>query len=96
MIIKKIKKKIISKLQPIFLKINDNSQYHNHIKNNNNDIKNLITHLEIIIVSNFFIKKSLITRHRLIYHIIGKKINSIHSVSLNTYTVSEWEKIQNI
>ncbi|QJC38140.1 BolA/IbaG family iron-sulfur metabolism protein [Enterobacteriaceae endosymbiont of Donacia marginata] len=92
MIIKKIKKKIISKLQPIYLKINDNSQYHNHI---NNNIKNLITHLEIIIVSNVFNKTTLITRHRLIYHILGKKINNIHSLSLNTYTLSEWEKFQN-
>lgn len=95
MIIKKIKKKIISKLQPIYLKINDNSQYHDHLKNNNN-IKNLITHLEIIIVSNLFINKSLITRHRLIYYIIGKIINNIHSLSLNTYTLSEWEKLKNI
>ncbi|QJC37741.1 BolA/IbaG family iron-sulfur metabolism protein [Enterobacteriaceae endosymbiont of Donacia bicoloricornis] len=95
MIVKKIKKKIISNLQPIYLKINDNSKYHNHT-NDNNNIKNLITHLEIIIVSNFFIKKSLITRHKLIYHIIGKKINNIHSLSLNTYTLSEWQKIQNI
>ncbi|QJC37328.1 BolA/IbaG family iron-sulfur metabolism protein [Enterobacteriaceae endosymbiont of Donacia thalassina] len=93
MILKKIKKKIISKLQPIYLKINDNSQHHNnHIDN----IINLITHIEIIIVSNLFMNKSLITRHRLIYHIIGNKINNIHSLSLHTYTLSEWEKFKNI
>ncbi|QJC35697.1 BolA family protein [Enterobacteriaceae endosymbiont of Donacia sparganii] len=86
MIIKKIKSRITSKLQPIFLKINDISHDHD------NKITNLITHLEIIIVSNIFIKKSLITRHRIIYHIIGNKLNNIHSFSLNTYTLNEWEK----
>ncbi|QJC32882.1 BolA/IbaG family iron-sulfur metabolism protein [Enterobacteriaceae endosymbiont of Donacia semicuprea] len=88
MIIKKIKNKIKSKLEPIYLKINNNS--HNH----NNHISNLITHLEIIIVSNFFIKKKLISRHRLIYHIIGDILKDIHSLSLYTYTSVEWEKIK--
>ncbi|QJC34106.1 BolA/IbaG family iron-sulfur metabolism protein [Enterobacteriaceae endosymbiont of Donacia cinerea] len=90
MIIEKIKNKIISKLQPIYLKINDTSKKHNHV---NNNINNLITHLEIIIVSNLFTNKSLITRHRLIYHIIGNKFKNIHSLSLNTYTLPEWKKI---
>ncbi|QJC36919.1 BolA/IbaG family iron-sulfur metabolism protein [Enterobacteriaceae endosymbiont of Donacia vulgaris] len=93
MIIKKIENKIISKLQPIYFKIHDTSQDHDYQNNKNNS---LITHLEIIIVSNLFINKSLITRHRLIYHIIGNKFKNIHSLSLNTYTLSEWKKLKNI
>ncbi|QJC36508.1 BolA/IbaG family iron-sulfur metabolism protein [Enterobacteriaceae endosymbiont of Donacia simplex] len=91
MIIKRIENKIISKLKPIYLKINNTSQNHDNKKNNF-----LITHLEIIIVSNLFNNKSLITRHRLIYHIIGNKFKNIHSLSLNTYTLSEWKKFKNI
>ncbi|WP_169767652.1 BolA/IbaG family iron-sulfur metabolism protein [Enterobacteriaceae endosymbiont of Donacia proxima] len=85
MIIKNIKNEIIFRLQPVYFKINDNNQ---------SKKEKMINHLEIIIVSNNFIKQSLITRHKLIYHIIGNKINNIHSLSLYTYTLSEWEKIK--
>ncbi|QJC34510.1 BolA/IbaG family iron-sulfur metabolism protein [Enterobacteriaceae endosymbiont of Donacia crassipes] len=85
MIIKSIKNEIILQLQPIYFKINDNNQ---------SKIEKIINHLEIIIVSDNFIKQSLITRHKLIYHIIGNRINNIHSLSLYTYTLSEWQKIK--
>ncbi|QJC33696.1 BolA/IbaG family iron-sulfur metabolism protein [Enterobacteriaceae endosymbiont of Donacia provostii] len=85
MIIKNIKNKIISQLKPIYLKINDN----NHLKKDE-----IINYLEITVVSDYFIQKSLITRHKLIYQIIGNKINKIHSLSLYTYTLSEWKKIK--
>ncbi|QJC32078.1 BolA/IbaG family iron-sulfur metabolism protein [Enterobacteriaceae endosymbiont of Donacia versicolorea] len=88
MIIEKIKNKIKCKLNPIYLKINNNS--------NNNDVTDLITHLEIIIVSDFFIKKKLIDRHRLIYHIIKDILKNIHSLSLYTYTLNEWKNNKNI
>ncbi|QJC36099.1 BolA/IbaG family iron-sulfur metabolism protein [Enterobacteriaceae endosymbiont of Donacia cincticornis] len=85
MIIEKIKNKIIFQLKPIYLKIKDN---------NLSKKKKVINHLEIIIVSNNFIKQSLVNRHKLIYRIIGNKINNIHSLSLYTYTLSEWEEIK--
>ncbi|QJC32480.1 BolA family protein [Enterobacteriaceae endosymbiont of Donacia dentata] len=90
MIIEKIKNKIKCKLKPIYLKINNNNS------SNDNDITDLITHLEIIIVSNFFIKKKLIDRHRLIYHIIKDVLKNIHSLSLYTYTLNEWKNNENI
>ncbi|WP_169780393.1 BolA/IbaG family iron-sulfur metabolism protein [Enterobacteriaceae endosymbiont of Donacia piscatrix] len=85
MIIENIKNKIIFQLQPIYFKINDNNQ---------SKKEKIISYLEITIVSNNFINQSLISRHKLIYHIIGNNINNIHSLSLYTYTLNEWKKIK--
>ncbi|QJC30831.1 BolA family protein [Enterobacteriaceae endosymbiont of Macroplea appendiculata] len=83
MIIKTIEKKIKIALNPIFL----------NIKNNSND-HNIITHLQITIVCEHFTTQNLIQRHRLIYKILTKNImQQIHAISLNTYSVIEWNNI---
>ncbi|QJC31654.1 BolA/IbaG family iron-sulfur metabolism protein [Enterobacteriaceae endosymbiont of Donacia tomentosa] len=88
MIINKIKNQLISQLQPIYLKINNNS--HNH-----SSLVKSITHLEIIVVSHIFEKLKLINRHRLIYNILEKDLKNIHSLSLFTYSKNEWMKNKN-
>ena len=50
-------------------------------------------HFKSIIVSNDFINKSLIERHRMVYNALGDMMkNEIHAFSMKTLTVDEYEK----
>ena len=50
-------------------------------------------HLEAVIVSDTFINKTLIDRHKLIYTALGDLLkHEIHAFSMKTLTPEEWEK----
>ena len=50
-------------------------------------------HLEAIIVSNDFMDKSLIERHKLVYASLGDLMkHEIHAFSMKTLTNDEWKK----
>lgn len=50
-------------------------------------------HLEAIIVSNDFVDKSLIDRHKMIYSSLGDLMkHEIHALSMKTLTKDEWGK----
>ena len=50
-------------------------------------------HLEAIIVSESFINKTLIDRHKIIYAALGELLkHEIHAFSMKTLTQEEWEK----
>ena len=50
-------------------------------------------HLEAVIVSDTFINKTLIERHKLIYAALGDLLkHEIHAFSMKTLTPEEWEK----
>ena len=50
-------------------------------------------HLEAVIVSDTFINKTLIERHKLIYTALGDLLkHEIHAFSMKTLTQEEWEK----
>lgn len=85
MCLEKIKKYLISKINVNNIKIYNDSKLHKYGKNT-------LTHLKIIIISNDFVNKKIIDRHRLIY----KKLNEIYkpkiySITLYTYTLDEWK-----
>ena len=49
-------------------------------------------HLEAIIVSEGFINKTLIDRHKIIYAALGELLkHEIHAFSMKTLTPEEWE-----
>ena len=49
-------------------------------------------HLEAIIVSDRFIDKTLIDRHKIIYAALGELLkHEIHAFSMKTLTPEEWE-----
>tara|TARA_X000001036_G_C20305000_1_gene653975 strand:- start:338 stop:616 length:279 start_codon:yes stop_codon:yes gene_type:complete len=49
-------------------------------------------HLEAVIVSEDFINKSLIERHKIIYTALGDLLkHEIHAFSMKTLTPDEWE-----
>ena len=53
-------------------------------------------HLEAVIVSENFINKSLIERHKMIYAALGDLLkHEIHAFSMKTLTPDEWENKKN-
>ena len=53
------------------------------------------THFEAIIVSDEFIDKMLIDRHKLVYGALGDAMKeAIHALSMKTYTTEQWQNIQ--
>ena len=50
-------------------------------------------HFDAVVVSDEFLNKSRIQRHRLIYDALGDKMREeVHALSMKLYTVSEWDK----
>jgi acid stress-induced BolA-like protein IbaG/YrbA len=53
------------------------------------------THFEAVIVSDTFIGKTLLDRHKMVYGVLGDAMKErIHALSLKTYTPQQWEKIK--
>ena len=51
-------------------------------------------HLEATIVSDHFVNKSLIDRHKIVYAALGNLMkHEIHAFSMKTLTVEEWESL---
>ncbi|XRX42717.1 MAG: BolA family protein [Buchnera aphidicola (Eriosoma harunire)] len=66
--------------------IKNHSQKHNFHR-----INKIITHLQIVIISQFFLNKTLLDRHRIIQDIIKNNVtHTIYSISIHAYTKSEW------
>jgi acid stress-induced BolA-like protein IbaG/YrbA len=53
------------------------------------------THFEAIIVCPDFVGKSTIKRHQMVYGTLGNSfaVNTIHALSIKTYTPKEWEAV---
>lgn len=86
MSLKKIENYLKDNVKTYFFKIFDDSKFHNRIYN-----QNILTHIKIIIVSDDFLNKNYVLRHQMIFEHL-KKINKkkIHSITLYTYTLNEW------
>jgi acid stress-induced BolA-like protein IbaG/YrbA len=51
-------------------------------------------HFDAVVVSDDFLNKSRIERHRLVYSALGDKMqDQIHALSMKLYTNDEWSKI---
>ena len=49
-------------------------------------------HLEAVIVSDDFMSKNLVQRHRMVYDAMGELMkHEIHALSMKTLTPNEWE-----
>ena len=53
-------------------------------------------HFEAIVISEDFAGKSLLQQHRLVYTVLGGRMESeeIHALALKTYTPAAWQKTQ--
>ena len=85
---KEIKKRLVEKLDLIHFEVKDFTGRHLNHKLHEGGF-----HLETTIVSDNFIDKTLIERHRLVYDAMGELMkHDIHALSMKTLTRSEWEE----
>ena len=85
---KEIKKRLEKRLDLIYFEIKDFTGRHLNHKLHEGGF-----HLETTIVSDNFIDKTLIERHRLVYDAMGELMkHEIHALSMKTLTKSEWEE----
>ena len=85
---KEIKKRLEKRLDLIHFEIKDFTGRHLNHKLHEGGF-----HLETTIVSDNFIDKTLIERHRLVYDAMGELMkHEIHALSMKTLTKSEWEE----
>ena len=85
---KEIKKRLEKRLDLIHFEIKDFTGRHLNHKLHEGGF-----HLETTIVSDKFIDKTLIERHRLVYDAMGELMkHEIHALSMKTLTRSEWEE----
>ena len=85
---KEIKKRLDEKLDLIHFEIKDFTGRHLNHKLHEGGF-----HLETTIVSDNFIDKKLIDRHRMVYDAMGELMkHEIHALSMKTLTKAEWEK----
>ena len=85
---KEIKKRLDEKLDLIHFEIKDFTGRHLNHKLHEGGF-----HLETTIVSDNFIDKNLIDRHRMVYDAMGELMkHDIHALSMKTLTKAEWEK----
>ena len=85
---KEIKKRLDEKLDLIHFEIKDFTGRHLNHKLHEGGF-----HLGTTIVSDNFIDKNLIDRHRMVYDAMGELMkHEIHALSMKTLTKAEWEK----
>jgi acid stress-induced BolA-like protein IbaG/YrbA len=51
-------------------------------------------HFEAVIVSPAFEGKGMLQQHRLVYSVLGDKMEDIHALSMKTFTPEQWSKQQ--
>ncbi|VFP79810.1 BolA family protein [Candidatus Erwinia haradaeae] len=85
---KNIEEKLQMNFSPVYLEIKNESKLHHR------SLMNIESHFNVLIVSKSFNNKNLLTRHREIYGALKKELsNSIHALSLKSYSFEEWIKI---
>ena len=83
----KIEQKISAQLDLYHIEIKDFTGRHLNHKQHDGGF-----HLEAVIVSDSFIDKTLIDRHKIIYAALGELLkHEIHAFSMKTLTPEEWE-----
>ena len=85
---KEIKKKLLEKIDLTHFDIKDFTGRHLNHKLHEGGF-----HLEATIVSDSFIGKTLIDRHRMVYAALNKLMeHKIHALSMTTLTPDEWKE----
>jgi acid stress-induced BolA-like protein IbaG/YrbA len=49
-------------------------------------------HFEAVIVSKAFEGKGLLQQHKLVYQVLGDRMEKIHALSMKTFTPEQWTK----
>lgn len=49
-------------------------------------------HFEAVIVSKVFEGKGMLQQHKLVFQVLGDKMDKIHALSMKTFTPEQWAK----
>jgi acid stress-induced BolA-like protein IbaG/YrbA len=50
-------------------------------------------HFDAVIVSKTFEGKGMLQQHKLVYQVLGDKMETIHALSMKTLTPEQWAKL---
>ncbi len=79
-----IEQKLSEKLHPVHLEVVNESYMHSVPEGSE-------SHFKVMAVSDEFVDKNLVARHRLINEILAEELQgSLHALSLHTLTPDEW------
>ena len=88
MIREQIEEKLRTAFSPVHLEVHDES--YRHIVPAGAE-----SHFKVVIVSDSFIDQRFLVRHRAIYGVLADELaGSVHALALHSYTVKEWESLQ--
>lgn len=84
-----IEEKLRAEFEPSHLEVINESYRHNVPAGSE-------SHFKVIIVSDRFAKERVLGRHRAIYAVLAAELaSSVHALALHTYTLKEWDSLQN-
>ena len=88
MIRERIEEKLRAAFQPVFLEVVDESYRHNVPAGSE-------SHFKVVLVSDRFTGERFLNRHRMIYSTLAEELSTtVHALALHTYTIKEWEALQ--
>ena len=83
-----IERKIGEGLEALHLDVINESDQHNVPPGSE-------SHFKVVVVSNDFVDKNLVTQHRMVYKLLGSELQSqVHALALHTYTEQGWRDSQ--
>jgi len=84
----RIEEKIAGRLDVLHLEVVNESGQHNVPPGAE-------SHFKVVVVSNDFADKNLVSQHRMIYELLGDELQSgVHALALHTYTEQSWQASQ--
>lgn len=88
MIREQIEAKLRAAFEPAYLEVVDESYRHNVPAGSE-------SHFKVVLVSDRFVGERFLTRHRSIYGVLSEELaDGVHALALHTYTLKEWEGLQ--
>ncbi len=88
MIREQIEAKLAAAFEPTHLDVTDESYRHNVPAGSE-------SHFKVVLVSDKFVGERFLSRHRSIYSVLAEELaGSVHALALHTYTLKEWEGLQ--
>lgn len=88
MIREQIEEKLRTAFDPVFLEVVDESYRHNVPAGSE-------SHFKVVLVSDRFTGERFLNRHRMIYGTLTVELSTtVHALALHTYTLKEWEGLQ--
>lgn len=82
-----IESKLTEGLHPQHLEVVNESNQHNVPEGSE-------SHFKVVLVSEAFEGKSLVSQHRMVYSLLSEELSSsVHALALHTYTPSSWSSI---